>query len=307
MSYGQAIPKNRHVKLAFHGTDYDYDGEVLPPSMHGGNQHFRGLSEVDLTYFIPAENVDADRERDAWRWANTGWSSDKTGRTRFRVHVTRPVGKQYFDGNLHHNSMPYGEDDWISWARVSERQVIVDTIWAPPPDFGHTMVEATLPKIDWKEYGGEWFIVHGIGEFGSWKVANRINAEAGDDDIYYNRKYPCTDVVPVRPQPVPEGQLVLDVGDGGYVPPPPEPEQPIVRFLGGGDYIEPYEQSYGFLERYGYGSNVMPVLGSCKPFDYGMAKRQTSNVGLDWLDNFYETKCKPTLDWVWPDEVESDP
>lgn len=321
MTKGYPLPQDKHVQRAFHGTDFDFDGEVLP---HGetGCIHFAGLSGDDVTYFIPAEQGDVvQAEKDAWRWSGSNWSSNTTNRSRRRVHVTMPVGQQWFDNNLHGNGQPYSEDDWFEWARVANRQIVLDTMWCPPPDDRHTFIEPTLPRIDWKEYGGEWWITHGIGEHGPYAAIDKNSAAPGDDDAYYAKKWarPEVDEAPV-PQPVPEGQEVLDVGDGGYVPPPPKPEQPIVRFLGGGDYVEPYR----FLENYGMGRGVTQgemtyLKGDCKPFDYGMAKRQTEAFksrystlyptmqSLDWPDKVYKTFYPSELDGTWGDDIGSDP
>lgn len=315
MTCGYSIPSSRYALRGFHGTDYNYEDYVLPPSEHRGHQHFKGLSEASLTYWIPADVDPVEREKNAWTWAYTGWSSDRTGRGRYRVHVTRPIGEQWFDGNLHGNDDPYDDNDWWKWARVCERQVIVDTIWSPPPDTtaDQTMVEQTFPKIDWKEYGGEWFIVHGFSRQRAWSVPNKPNAHPHDDDQFYEWEYSRQDdeVVHVKPQPVPEGQLQLDVGEGGYVP---YVEPPVVVDLpwNGFTYGEPFlgssaarqrQKNSTFFQNYGYGQvpdQYEPYFKAMRPGDTLTVSYQKAPVYTERYNRFYRQYQRPLdFDGEW--------
>jgi hypothetical protein len=150
---GQEIPKERRATKAFHGTNYDYEGFVLPRGAHG-NMHY-DISGKQDTYFLPAdgspEQTDKN-EQSAWNWSRLSYVPEGTVEGRQRVHVTRPIGVQHMDRNLD-GVLPPRDEHLKAQAAVAPAQEILDTRWAPPATPG-THVEQTLPHINWNQFGG---------------------------------------------------------------------------------------------------------------------------------------------------------
>lgn len=163
MTKGFPIPPEKRVSRGFHGTNYDFEGSVLPQSKTG-NAHFPGFSGSNDTYFLPAEGGDAHNNRkEAWRWAKATYNAEsKSAPSRFRVHITEPIGEQHIDSNLHGHSAPYYPADYGRYARVAPEQKIVDTEWAPPAleDAGHSHIDQTFGHVNWNQFGAPNFVTH---------------------------------------------------------------------------------------------------------------------------------------------------
>jgi len=147
------IPKKRQAKLGFHGTNYDYEGEVLPRGKTR-NMHY-AISGEDDTYFLPADSPDPAQntanEVGAWNWSGGGYWESEGVESRRRVHVTQPVGTQHLDNNIN-GMLPRSNSELKTMAAVAPSQKIQDTHWGPPATEG-TSVTQTLPHVNWNQFG----------------------------------------------------------------------------------------------------------------------------------------------------------
>lgn len=205
MTKGAPVPPEKMVTRGFHGTDYDYEGEVLPSSKHGKTPHYPDFSGTDDTYFLPA--TQPSNERKAWGWSGgDGYSDSNDGRGRHRVHVTEPVGEQHIDKNLHYLA-PQHDEEWDTYARVAPKQRIVNTAWAPPPDpnnvpshGGQTHVTQTLGHVNWNQFGGPNYTVH----FGSGHAIHDTPSTSSRSLNSYSTETKLGKVVqPKQPKPAP--------------------------------------------------------------------------------------------------------
>jgi hypothetical protein len=186
MTKGPLIPKDWRATEGFHGTDHAFEDSVLPGrAVPHKNLHYPGLSGADDTYFLPADVPTRERndnENSAWGWTKNYYETEDTRR---RVHVTRPIGQQHIDNNLHWgHGLPERKSQLNSLAHVAPAQEIKDTIWAPPPTDGG-WVEQTLPKVNWHQFGGENWTQRTPDA----SLPDATKAEM-EDHVYWKNRYP---------------------------------------------------------------------------------------------------------------------
>jgi len=191
MAKGNKIPASRKAKLGFHGTDYDFEGFVLPNRVVG-HRHFP-ISGAEDTYFLPADGSPAsqkENESGAWDWASPEYGESKGG-ARPRVHVTRPIGQQHSDRNLTYGALPESDNVLKRQAAVAPAQEILDTRWAPPAGEGVSHVSQTLPHINWNQFNApNWTTTLPPTNGHPERVMDQTAPQQVDNAVYIRQNYP---------------------------------------------------------------------------------------------------------------------